>query len=81
MKKLYVLCVLTLAVVLVDVVFFHSRAVNAQAVSGVRVERVVWGKGTTTGVANNTLGHIVGFHCATEGDGDIQCYVASVANQ
>lgn len=80
MKKLYVLCLLTLAAVVADIVFFHSRSVNAQAVSGVRVERVVFGN-STTGIANNTLGHVVGFHCATEGDGDIQCYVATVSNK
>jgi hypothetical protein len=30
MKKVYVLCLLTLAVVLADIVFFHSRVVSAQ---------------------------------------------------
>jgi hypothetical protein len=31
MKKLYVLCVITLAAVFIDIVFFHSSTVNAQA--------------------------------------------------
>ena len=41
MKKVYVVCLLTLAVVLTDVVFFHSRSVSAQ------------GTLAPTGLANN----------------------------
>jgi hypothetical protein len=93
MKKVYVLCLLTLAVVLTDIVLFHSRAVSAQ------------GTLAPTGLANNpnrgalavgpmteyrvrsvaaigafqTSETIVGFSCAPSNQGPAAtvCYVVT----
>jgi hypothetical protein len=80
MKKLYVLCVVTLTAVLLDIAFFHVRPVHAQVVSGVRIDRVHFGTNLASGVANNALGHIVGFQCQALGGGDAECFIASTSN-
>ncbi len=80
MKKGYVLCIAILVIVLLDIVFFHVRPAHAQAVSGVRIDRVHFGTGVPTGIASQTLGHIVGFQCQTLGGGDAECFVASTSN-
>ena len=80
MKKLYVLCLLTLAAVVLDIALFHSKSAHAQAVPGVRIDRLIWNHttGYTTGTVP-TLGRIVGFHCVDSG-GIPQCFVASASN-
>ena len=82
MKTYYVLCLLTLAAVILDVALFHSRSANAQAVPGVRVDRVTFGD-TDTGKRSATvpaLGHIVGFHCVATDQRVPECFVASSSN-
>jgi hypothetical protein len=80
MRTLYFLCLLTLAAVILDVTLFHSRSANAQAVPGVRVDRIIWDQ---YGQKNNTvpaLGHIVGFQCVKTNEGVAECFVASSSN-
>jgi hypothetical protein len=71
MKKLWVVCLVTLAAVCVA--FLHSGSVQAQQNSQVTVIPVLITNGpATVGVP----GTVVGFSCATE-DGRLRCYVAS----
>jgi len=79
MKKLYVLCCLTIAAVVLDIALFHSRSVNAQNVPPLRIHRVIWEAGRTGVEVPGTLGHIVGFHCI-QGQATAECFVASAAN-
>jgi hypothetical protein len=73
MKKLWVLCLVTLAAVFIDIVFLHSGSVQAQQANTVTVTPVlVTGGPASVGVS----GTVVGFSCATE-DGRLRCYVAS----
>jgi len=74
MSKLYFLCLLTLAAVVLDITLFHSRSVSAQANQTVRVERVPF-NGQGGGDARVT-GRVVGFHCVDTSGGP-QCFVAS----
>lgn len=75
MKKLYFVCLLTLAAVVLDIAFFHSRSVSAQASQVVHVERVLFNG--PSGDAPVT-GRVVGFHCVDTSGGP-QCFVASGA--
>jgi len=90
MKKIYVLCLLTLAVVLADIVFFHPRTVGAQgtlAPTGVANQgRGTLAAGTLTEYrvrsvaavgAFTTSETIVGFSCAAsnQNSGGPACYV------
>jgi len=75
MKKLYVLCLLTLAAVVLDIVFLQPRSVKAQGNATIRVERALFG------TANQTLfvpvtGRVLGFHCV-DTPGGPHCFVAS----
>ncbi len=75
MKKLYVLCLLTLAAVVLDVFFLHPWSVAAQANQTIRVERLLFNINTKGGdVPVN--GRVVGFHCI-DTPGGPQCFVAS----
>ena len=77
MKKLYALCFVTLVAVLIDVVFFHSGSVSAQAPrSGqIRVQTVpIIGDGRN--VHNvDVEGIVVGFSCIREGNPT--CFIAT----
>jgi hypothetical protein len=73
MKKLWILCLVTLAAVFIDIVFLRSGNVYAQQNSQVTVTPVLVTNGpATVGVP----GTVVGFSCATE-DGRLRCYLAS----
>jgi hypothetical protein len=80
MKKLYVLCVLTLAVVVLDIVLFHTRSVNAVNAPPLRIDRIIWQPGLTSQDVPAALGHIVGFHCVQVDALRPECFVASTAN-
>lgn len=75
MKKVYALCLLTLAAVVFDIVFFHSRSVQAQANQTVRVERVLF-DAYSAGRDAPATGRVVGFQCI-DTPGGPQCFVAS----
>jgi hypothetical protein len=78
MKKLYAICLLTLAVVLVDIVFFHSGKVSAQTTqtTPVYLQYVKMGpRGNLDGSVTPVIGNIVGFACA--GSDYTSCYIAS----
>ena len=75
MKKVYAVCLLTLAAVVLDIILFHSPVVQAQADSSVHVERVLFGVNTASRDAPVT-GRVVGFHCV-DTPGGPQCFVAS----
>jgi hypothetical protein len=83
MKKIYVLCFITLAAVLIDVFCFHSpRTVSAQSTQ-IRVQRVRWTAGA--GLNNtfyNATGSVEGFSCVYVPTGDppngqTECYIAT----
>jgi hypothetical protein len=76
MRKLsVVLCFVTLIAVILDVALFHSGMAHAQqSGSRVRVERVMFGGGTS-GTAS-VDGKVVGFTCIDVG-GVPACFVAS----
>lgn len=78
MKRLYVLCILTLAAVVLDIVLFHSRSVGAADAPTVRVDRIIWDT-PRTNESVPAFGHIVGFHCI-QGVVSAECFVASTAN-
>ncbi len=78
MKKVYLLCALTLAAVVGDIVFFHTRTARAQNVPSVRIDRIYWGPGINSTTVP-ALGHIVGFHCVA-GVAVPECFVLSSAN-
>jgi hypothetical protein len=77
MKNLYALCLLTLIAVFIDVVFFHSRTVSAQAprIGQVRVQRVaIDGDGRNIHTFD-VEGIVVGFSCIREGNPT--CFIAT----
>ena len=77
MKKLYALCLLTLAAVFVDIVFFHSGTVNAQAprIGQVRVQTVyIAGDGRDVHTFD-VEGIVVGFSCIRESGPT--CFIAT----
>ena len=77
MKKVYVLCLLTLVALVLDIALLHPRSVNAQndASQTVRIERVLFSPNRMSGDAP-TNGRVVGFHCI-DTPGGPQCFVAS----
>lgn len=77
MKKLYVLCFVTLAAVFVDIVFFHSGTVSAQAprIGQVRVQTApIAGDGRNVHTFD-VEGIVVGFSCIREGNPT--CFIAT----
>jgi len=72
MRKLYVLCLVTLLAVLVDIVLFHSRTANAQNTGNYKIEQI-----SPFYVKSVALtGTVVGFSCV-ETQGGTSCYVAT----
>ena len=81
MKKLYVLCFLTLAAVVLDIVFLHPRSVTAQIIPMVRVERIQFYDQNGPNSLNVVpQGRVLGFHCVDTDVGP-QCFIASGAVQ
>lgn len=77
MRKLYFLCVLTLAAVILDFVFLHSGSVYAQQ-TGIRIQRIHLS--TTAETANVPVsGRVVGFSCVGAGPA-ADCFVATSPN-
>ena len=77
MKKLYVLCFVSLAAVFIDILFFHSGTVSAQAPrSGpVRVQTVsIPGDGRNVHTFD-VEGIVVGFSCIRESNPT--CFIAT----
>ena len=77
MKKLYALCLISLVAVFIDVVFFHSGTVNAQApkIGQVRVQTVsIAGDGRNVHTFD-VEGIVVGFSCIREGNPT--CFIAT----
>jgi len=74
MRKLYFLCLLTLAAVILDITLSHSGSVSAQS-SGqtVHVERVLF---NGAGGDARITGRVVGFQCVDTSSG-AECFVAS----
>ena len=68
MRKLYLLCVVTLLAVLVDIVFFHSRTANAQDTGNYKVTQLDRSRLTVS-----LTGTVVGFSCV-ESQGATWCY-------
>jgi len=78
MKKLYIVCVLTV-VMFVEVVLFHSRSANAQ--SGIRVDRIVFQGDTKAITIPQATGRVVGFSCSHFGEGPSgDCFIATSPN-
>jgi|RhiMethySRZTD1v2_1073278.scaffolds.fasta_scaffold116226_2 hypothetical protein len=75
MKKVYAICLLALAAVVFDVVFFHTGSVRAQSDQTVRVERLLFNSDTRR-VDAPISGRVLGFHCV-DTPGGPQCFVAS----
>lgn len=79
MNRVYVLCLLTLAAVVLDIVLFHSGSASAQQQTGFRVDRIPFSSRIDSGTAP-VLGHIVGFDCVLGANERIECFVASTIN-
>jgi len=80
MRKLYFLCVLTGAAVILDFVFLHSGSVYAQQ-SGLRIHRVSFGPNASTANAGQVFGRVVGFSCVSMGEGPAaECFVVTSPN-
>jgi hypothetical protein len=77
MKKLYVLCLITLASVLMDIAFFHSGTVSAQAplVGKVNIQEVAIANDGKLNHIYDVSGAVVGFSC-TEGR-NATCFIAT----
>jgi hypothetical protein len=75
MKKLYLLCLVTLIAVVLDIALFHTRSAAAQPGASVHIERGVF-SGKTTNTDVPATGHVVGFQCIDTSSGP-QCFVAS----
>jgi hypothetical protein len=83
MRRVYVLCLLTLTVVVLDILLFHTgpaaRAQQAQPQPGFRVDRISFYQRNTETAP--VYGRIVGFDCvANASGGPVQCFVASSIN-
>jgi hypothetical protein len=76
MKKLYALCLLTLAAIVVEVVLFHPRSATAQSNPTVHVERVLFNPNDLGSRTAHVVGRVVGFHCI-DTPGGPQCFIAS----
>jgi hypothetical protein len=59
MKKLYALCFITLAAVFIDIVFFHSSSVSAQAPKRYEIRTINPGSSRTI----DSPGGVGGFSC------------------
>ena len=70
MKKLYALCILTLATVLLDIVLFHSKTVRAQPGQNYTIQEVPIGKTFNLNAATV----VVGISCIGGGQPP-QCFV------
>ena len=75
MRKVYAICLLTLAIVVLDMMLLHRGSVTAQSNQTVRVERVLFNINTRS-VDAPVNGRVVGFHCV-DTPGGPQCFVAS----
>jgi hypothetical protein len=78
MKKLYALCLLTLAAVVLDIVLLHTGSVQAQQpTSGARIDRVIV---PDKGMTAPTSGQVVGFSCTSHSSGTSgdYCYIVTV---
>jgi hypothetical protein len=69
MKKLYALCIVTLAAVLFDITFFHSGTAIAQIGTRYRIQSV---PNSSEGL--RTQDTIVGFSCVNQGGSAPACY-------
>ena len=79
MKTLYVVCLLTLAAVLVDIALFHSSSAYAQP--GIRLDRIVFTGDIKTVTVPQATGRVVGFSCSHFGDGpNGECFIATSPN-
>ena len=81
MRKLYFLCFLTLAAVILDFVFLHSGSVYAQQTqSGIQIQRIPMATQNSTN--RPVSGRVVGFSCISIGaEGNVQdCFVATSPN-
>ena len=77
MRRLYALCFVTLAAVLIDIVFFHSGTVSAQNTQQVQI--ISTGKssrGSIDDAVVDVTGTAVGFACMSNSDGYGSCYLA-----
>jgi len=80
MKKLYIVCVLTVAAVLVDITLFHARSAYAQQ-AGIRIDRISFFGDSKTVTVPQATGRVVGFSCAHFGDGPSgECFIATSSN-
>ena len=75
MRKVYAICLLVLAIVVLDMMLLHRGSVTAQSNQTVRVERVLFNINTRS-VEAPVNGRVVGFHCV-DTPGGPQCFVAS----
>ena len=66
MKKLYVLCLVTLAAVFVDVVFLHSGTRECSECPKVSIQYVKPSGGSLDGAVLDVTGTVVGFACTSE---------------
>ena len=77
MRKLYILCFVTLAAVFIDIVFLHSGTVNAQNTQQVQVISTgLSSRGSIDGAVVDVTGTVVGFACTSNSDGHGSCYLA-----
>jgi len=76
MKKLYVLCIITLAAVAFDILVFHATSAKAQVTPPelLHVERVTF---TDRGGAAPMHDPMIGFQCVSDASNGAQCFVAS----
>ena len=72
MKKIYLLCFITVASVFIDVVLFHSRTVSAQSGQVEIRQTLIFNGGASVGAP----GTVVGFDCFPTSGGDSQCFIA-----
>jgi hypothetical protein len=80
MKKLYIVCVLTVAVIILDIVLLHSGSAHAQQ-PGLRIDRVMFQGDIKTVTLPQVGGRIVGFSCSHFGEGPMgECFVATSPN-
>ena len=73
MKKVYALCILTIALVAADILLFHGRVAQAQGASRLVVQRVEMNSSIRE---TTTDGAVVGFSCATDTKNNASCYIA-----
>ena len=77
MRRLYVLCFVTLAAVSVDIVFSHSGTVSAQNMQQIQI--ISTGRSSRGSIDDAVVdvnGTVVGFACTSNSDGYGSCYLA-----